>query len=168
MTFEEFERKIRAAESEVLNDPHLEVARMLESEALQFVDGNFRNQGWEGVPWKKSKGTVLVKTGRLRRGFQSFVSPGEARIVNDVPYARIHNEGLTGTSAVRQHTRAKSVKAGKGLRKISSMVNVAAHQRTYNMPVRQFAPVPGFESDTLRQSVKDRLSKYLENLFKNV
>jgi len=168
MTFEEFELKLKAVQTQIETDGDLEVARMLETEALRFVDDNFRMQGYEGNTWKPSTGTILVKTGRLRRGFQSFLSPGEVLLRNDVPYARIHNEGLSGTSQVRAHIRSKQKAVGRGLRQITGKQEVRAHSRNFNMPKRQFAPTVDSPSLVLRQAVNAKLESYIGNLLNNM
>src|SRR5690242_14903827 len=75
---------------------------------------NFRRQGIRGksgntIGWKKRKNesdkrknrALLIKSGRLRRGFKKRPSATHARVINDVPYAEAHNEGSQKTVNVK-------------------------------------------------------------------
>ena len=44
---------------------------------------------------------ILIQTGQLRRGIQPRPSFDEARVVNEVPYALAHNEGVEGRLPAR-------------------------------------------------------------------
>lgn len=164
MSPDEFAERLRQVEQELRSDPHQEQAKLLESEALAAANANFRNQGWEGAGWKPSKGTILVKSGRLRGGFETMLGPGQVRVVNRVPYAVIHNEGLSGTAQVPEHRR---VKKGGNRKKgtIKGFTGVRAHSRRYNMPQRQFAPYEGSRSATLDANVRAKLEAYIREKF---
>lgn len=94
--------------------------------AVNFFQDSFTKQGfddngvnpWENVqrriegtkaykyPKKKDKGrrtrAILVKTGRLRRSIRTKEANfARISIVSDLPYARVHNEGI-GRMAKRQ------------------------------------------------------------------
>jgi phage gpG-like protein len=72
--------------------------------------GSFQKQGFENVTtekWKPRKDTrmdrgkpnraILVKSGALRRSIRRVpVGRYAVNIVSDMPYAKIHNNGLTG------------------------------------------------------------------------
>lgn len=78
--------------------------------AKTFFTDNFRKQGFEDKTvskWKPRKDTgkrsqgraILVKSGDLRRSIRFDTvnkSNLSVRIATDLPYAKIHNEGLTG------------------------------------------------------------------------
>ncbi len=91
--------------------------------ALEFVDGNFRAQGYRDktlIPWRytvsgkfsrfggRSEG-ILQQTGRLRRGMQMSPRKEAVRIFNAVKYARVHNEGFRGAVTVKAHTRRRKL-----------------------------------------------------------
>lgn len=55
--------------------------------------------------------SILVKTGELRRNFQMKPQVGMARVINDTPYARIHNRG--GRIKGQMRAYATNRKSGK-------------------------------------------------------
>ena len=91
-------------------------AGMAGGKTLRFIDGNFAAQGWQGGTfkrWLKRKKNnkrnagknILSGIGTLRRGFNyGEVRPGEVRVYNNVPYAKIHNEGGAINHAARSET----------------------------------------------------------------
>jgi phage gpG-like protein len=128
------------------------------TEALHFIDDNFRLQAWQGattVPWpkrrSKDKGAaraLLVQTGTLRRSINKTDSADHTTIHTDVPYARIHNEG--GDVRHPYRTVILSYKGKPGALKLAK-TNTESQQRRvttirrssiYNhvtkMPQRQF------------------------------
>ncbi|MBA3830155.1 MAG: phage virion morphogenesis protein [Taibaiella sp.] len=86
-----------------------EIVQQAGAIALEFVDENFRLQGFQGItfmPWaqrkhetKKSNGrAILVQSGNLRKNWSiTAQGPDSVTIGNNLPYARIHNEGGTST-----------------------------------------------------------------------
>lgn len=150
MTFDQFIKHLQSIKPNALQD----IVLKLESAALRFVDDNFRNQGWEGQAWQESTGTILVKSGDLRRDFSSEVSPGQVKITNRLPYAIIHNKGFDGEVSIPQHNRAIYVKSGRNTKR-TGMITVKAHKRHMRVPKRQFAPYDGSPSPTLNRIVKN-------------
>ena len=129
--------------------------------ALEHFDNSFRNQGFTDTTlqtWKKTKSgktntfgrkphhAILIGTGRLRRGNRmAAITDRMVRIVNDVPYAQAHNEGVHETVRVSTHTREVSTfsynirtrsrnKKPVGKREVI----VQAHNRRMNLPRRRF------------------------------
>ncbi len=95
--------------------------------ATDEFKGNFRIGGYRGdngvTFWrarklsKKSKGrAILIKSGRLRRGIRPQPTYDSARVVNDVPYAKAHNEGFEGTVRVRGRMK-KNGKRGRSFKR---------------------------------------------------
>lgn len=123
---------------------------------------NFSRQGYLNngavVPWKARKiadagkaRALLIKSGRLRRGIRPAPTSSFARVVNTVPYAAAHNEGmvLNGRANVPQHRRrileAQEVsrpgaKTEKWVKKQVGISQVSAHTRQMNttIPARPF------------------------------
>lgn len=95
-----------------------------------WVDGG--REAWKARKYK-SKGSLLNKSGRLKRSIRKL-SVGDNFVIigTDVPYAKIHNEGgeTTKISNVRTHNRTRNNKTHR----------VRAHRRKMNlrMPKRQF------------------------------
>lgn len=163
LTFDEFNENLARLAHEMAEEIDGDLAIEVESGALRFVDDNFTNQGWEGVPWKESTGTILVKGGDLRSGFRGERSPGTIRIYNEVIYAKAHNEGFSGTVEIPKHTRMQ--KAGKkGVFKAGKMIDVKAHSRKMNLPQRQFAPYEGHESNTLNTTIEGIIDEKVTEL----
>lgn len=107
--------------------------------------GNFRKQGYTEdsgvVAWAKRKNdkasgrALLIKTGRLRRGFKKQPTADTAVVINDTPYAKALNEG----SNKRVNVKAANYKRKKPNRKKErKVVYVKAHKRQNNLPARPF------------------------------
>jgi phage gpG-like protein len=105
--------------------------------AVDEFKHNFRIGGYRGNAgvtfWKPranskySRGRgVLIKSGRLRRGTRAAPTYDSARVVNDVPYAKAHNEGFKGRVRVKAFVRRKGKKVQR----------VRAHSREMNIPAR--------------------------------
>lgn len=130
--------------------------RTLGVEAVRFFDDSFRAQGFTDatlVPWRRTKSGkvnqfgqksngILIGRGRLRRGMRLLSAGGmAAMVVNAVPYAKAHNEGLRGVASIPAHTRRVKTFAYKnGRRKKAGQkdVTVKAHRRQMNLPRRRF------------------------------
>lgn len=155
--------------------------------ALQFIDSNFRSQGWQGntlVPWRRTQsgkrnvfGTrpagkgILQNKGRLRASFR--LKPGNQafRVYSISKYAKVHNEGFSGTVTVPDHTRKikltgtiggvafgarSSIKTKKALKPkaVTTIVKVQSHTKQMNIPRRQFAPSATRGSNILIQQLR--------------
>lgn len=168
MNFDEFTKKVVGMAEEVKKAQGLAIPQKIESAALRFVDDNFRNQSWEGQAWEPSKGTILVKSGALRRGFESSVSTGEVRIYNEVKYAKAHNEGFDGEISVPEHERGQYEKVGSGvftkkgkerlITKKKGSGRVKAHKKHLKLPKRQFSPTEASPSKTLNNTINTIIS----------
>lgn len=124
--------------------------------------GHFRAQGYYGsggalVPWKKRAKeerparALLIKSGRLRRGLRAAPTGDTARVINDVPYAAIHNEGgkINTTATVRAHNRKNGQK-------------VKAHKRKVNLNI----PARPYMLDTPR--LMKQIDKHLETRIESI
>jgi phage gpG-like protein len=61
-------------------------------------DRNFERKGFFGEKWKQTKhpnsrGSLMMRSGNLRRGQRSTMNSSGIRYTNSMPYASIHNEG---------------------------------------------------------------------------
>jgi phage gpG-like protein len=86
--------------------------------AVNFSKERFVKKDWldgsSRQPWakrkRKDKGSLLVKSGRLKRSIRK-ISEGDffVYVGTDVPYAQIHNEGgeVNKITNVRSHTRTR-------------------------------------------------------------
>jgi phage gpG-like protein len=160
---------------------------MVIRETLRFVDDNFRLQGWQGStfePWApiKRAGTILVRTGALRRSFMTQNrGNGEVYFYNDLPYAKVHNQGFNGVVNVRSYSRKNYLNAksssltrftpsGKhrveNVRNLTGETNIAGYTRKADIIQRQFAPYEGSESPVLNNAIIKELERDLINIFK--
>ena len=119
----------------------------------------FLEQGWtdtELEPWTPRKNqeakdqgrAILVKTGRLRRSIRVVSTTADTvTIGSDVPYAKVHNEGYTGTAEISSYSRNSFYKAQASSIKtrrvrtvtgIASTHQVKAHTKQMRIVKRQF------------------------------
>ena len=143
------------------------VPNIIAETAVEYFQDSFKKQAWDNVPWqplspkyaaKKSRGRgrILTASGILQRSIRpSVVNANKVRISagnSNVPYARIHNEGLTvkGSAKVRAFTNRNFMGKGKPQK-------IRAHTRAFNytMPRRQFMG----HSKYLNQILINRLTK---------
>lgn len=134
--------------------------------ALNEFKGHFRLGGYYGsggavIKWKKrakesggAKRGLLMKSGRLRRGLQSAPSGDSARVINDVPYAAIHNEGghINKTANVRSYRTKKGAK-------------VKSHKRKMNttIPARPYMITTPRLVDKINDHIESGLTKLFDN-----
>lgn len=163
MTPEQFQKDLEHKVQEIHKALEHDVPRIVESVILEYVDDNFRNQAFEGERWMDSKGTILVKTGRLRRGFESEATPYQTRVINEVPYAQAHNEGFDGEVSVPEHNRTVYVKNGRNKTK-SGSVKVKAHKKRLKLPKRQFAPITATDSPTLTKGITEAIRNKINKI----
>lgn len=179
-----------------------EWARRAGVKALEWVDGNFRAQGYRDktlIPWRRtqagqfvtfgSRSSILIKTGRLRRGNRMSVRNESVRIFNNVRYAGVHNEGFKGTVKVSAHVRrlrldgfikhgdkayaygaSMSLKTRRNLKnkKVLLDSNVRAHSRKMDIARRQFMPSQTRGSEMLTNEVRTMTQKDIQNILKIV
>lgn len=122
--------------------------------AIRFVLENFRKQGWQAgagaLPWVPRKAkqngarrALLIKSGRLRRGWRYVPGQNFVTVLNDVPYAPVHNDGgtITGTQEVKEHSRRAHGRKARGRRQQVKETTVGKHTRTVNtrIPKRKMA-----------------------------
>lgn len=153
--------------------------------AIDHFDKSFRNQGFTDTtlqPWKRTKSgksnlfgsvtrrAILVQSGRLRRGTRRAAITGRmVRIVNDVPYAEAHNEGVKGNVKVSQHTRevktfSYNYKSGSRNKGPSGKkkVTVRSHIRKMNLPRRKFMG----KSRMMNREIEKMIIKEVNSAFK--
>lgn len=168
--------------------------------ALEWIDGNFRAQGYRDktlIPWRRTqagqfvtfgtKSSILIKTGKLRRGNQMSVRKEAVRIFNNVKYASVHNEGFKGSVNVSAHVRRKklegfiehgdkayayganmSLKTRKSLKnkKVTQDTIVKVHTRKMDIARRQFMPSATRGSEMLMNEVRTMTQKDIQKILK--
>lgn len=155
MNFQQLEDYFKNIPEEIAQD----APDIIAETAVEYFQKTFATKAFDGNPWappKKPKktGSLLVQSGALRNSITpSLISPDLVVISagnKDVSYARVHNEGFTGTVPVPAHSR--KTKTGK--------VEVAAHDRNINLPKRQFLG----KADELADKIHDRLEGFLNSI----
>jgi phage gpG-like protein len=170
MDFNEFNKQLLQKAQDAKKAMNQQLGPKVAAVALRFIDDNFRMQGWQNGalnPWVKGgkDGTVLVKSGALKRSFNSEIKSGQVRIYTNVKYAAVHNEGFKGEVSVKAHKRSKFKKSGAKKKRVSTG-EVQAHTRQMDIPQRQFAPTAGSESESLNTQVKNTIESHLKHILK--
>ncbi len=126
----------------------------------RFVQKNWVDRG--RVSWKKrqrkDKGSLMVRTGRLKRSIRKLsVNRNTIIIGTDVPYARIHNDGGSIKKNVRVREHSRRTRGGKE-------ATVTSHKRKMNLtlPPRQFIG----ESAVLMRRLERQIERDLKNALK--
>jgi hypothetical protein len=131
---------------------------LLADAATEFYKERFNTKEWNNVPWVPAKnpparGSLMQRSTNLQSSVRpSTVSPTKVIISagsSQVPYARVHNEGLRikGIQNVRAYTNKNLFGKGK-------QIQIKAHTRSvdFQMPKRQFMG----KSEPLFISIKQR------------
>jgi phage gpG-like protein len=124
--------------------------------------GNFRRQGartgnggavekWQPRQKKDEGRAILVKTGRLRRAVRAAAQRKYARVVNDTPYAAIHNRG----GNIKGQARAWSTNLRSGLARLRQGNTPA------KMPARPFMVT----TEPLLKEISDEILAGLQEVF---
>lgn len=131
-----------------------------------MFDNNFREQGFFGKKWVATKvskvnkagkkGSILIVTGALRRSIRSHIRSNSVVFTSHLPYASVHNEGGKGKATVRAHTRTRKGRTH----------NVRSHERTMNIPQREFIGDHEQVQQALGDIVYKNLQKFSEELVK--
>lgn len=130
--------------------------------AVDYFKERFRYKEFDGKGWpepgrgyKRSNGSLLVDSGHLLNSIRpAEVSPGKVVISagnDNVLYAKVHNEGFSGSVVVKTHDRTS---------KKDKQYVVKQHTRKALIPQRQFMG----ESRELNNILK----KDIEQLFKTI
>lgn len=124
-------------------------------------DKNFERKAFFTDAWKarkdpKANGSLLVVSGRMRRGIKGSVEGDGVRFTSDTNYATVHNEGGSGFVTVRQHQR-KHYKTGK-------VYTVHSYQRRVNIPQRQFVGDGQRTQEIIRGVIDDNVKQFNASL----
>lgn len=170
-------RKIEAFFSRMRNKIINDIPAIVGETAREVFRENILKGSFDGVPWKplspdylahkkRNKEKILYYNGLLFSSIRYTTEPGKVIVSagsSKVPYARIHNEGLTVNTIanVGSYSRNKYQVSKRGKRKLSGTVTVKAHTRKmeYTMPKRQFL---GYSSE-LNTLVRQRIISVLKS-----
>ena len=113
---------------------------ILESNTIDRFD---RETDPAGQKWQKSErakaegGKTLTDTARLKGSIAYEASATSIRVGTNVAYARVHQDGFSGTQKVATHKRTMSQVFGLKLQSPIEVI-VPAFQRSIKMPVRAY------------------------------
>ena len=157
MTGKEFEPYLAKMAIEVKKTISKRLPDKMGNKAVSLFKKNFRDEGFFGKRWIKSKkrsGKTLTKTGDLGRSIdyevRSSAGGGTAIVTSDLPYSRVHNEG--GIIDVKPHKRTSD----KGKR-----YNVRGY--AYRAIKRQFMG----DSPVLQEELKKVIEKEMKSVISN-
>lgn len=85
-----------------MNNFTKELIADIKTELMDEFDKNFTRKAffdkkWEDAKLKNNKGSLMMRTGKLRRSLKAKISGTEIVFSSSVPYASLHNEGGTVT-----------------------------------------------------------------------
>lgn len=125
--------------------------KVIANEAVNISMDAFKTESWEGAAWrprsskaKRNKGrALLVDTARLKRGVQAVPSGNGVLWKNEVPYARIHNDGGVIKQAARSETfrrnrKVRGVNKGQFKKGTTQGRGFTFKERNITMPRRRF------------------------------
>jgi len=104
-----------------MNPKHLirNILQDVKVDLAQEFDRNFGRKGFFDKKWpetkhKYSRGSLMMRSGKLRRGIKAQVHGNSIVFTNSMPYAAIHNEGgeITVTAKMKRYFWAMHYKAG--------------------------------------------------------
>lgn len=91
------------------NEIYKKIVQDVRVELLDEFDRNFQRKAFFNRSWPKSKlpnnrGSLMMRTGALRRGMNATIIGERIKFTNTQPYAAIHNEGgaLTVTPQMKK------------------------------------------------------------------
>jgi hypothetical protein len=156
------------------------------NDVVNFTKDNFRRQGflgdslqmwpkrkkvtkWGKTPRNNGRG-ILIDTGKLRRANRITKADWSSiTIINSMPYAKAHNEGLRVglIQQVKAHRRKRAqnnLLGARGKKIASGVTFVKAHKRRVmmNLPKRQFIG----DSPYLRRNIQRTIALQIQKALK--
>lgn len=167
------------------------LARGIRIELHEEFDKNFERKAFFDKAWQKrrreGRGSLLVASGRLRRGLRSTSNAKDIHFAHDAPYAKIHNEGgkIKITPKMRKFFWAMYYKNMQGVafnvktkaasNKSSARKNELAEgwrnmamskKGVINIPKRQYVGAHSRVDEIIERRTTQEVEKYLNNLDK--
>jgi phage gpG-like protein len=96
--------------------------KLVEEFDRNFGRKGFFNQKWPATKHQYSRGSLMMRSGKLRRGINAKVQGSSIVISNSMPYAAIHNEGgeVKVTAKMKRYFWAMHYKADGAITKTKS------------------------------------------------
>lgn len=103
-----------------MKDYYKQILQDVATDLTDEFDQNFERKGffekkWSATKFHNRRGSLMLRTGALRRSIQHNIAQNSIRWVSSQPYASIHNEGgeLTVTAKMKKFFWAMHIKNGK-------------------------------------------------------
>lgn len=136
--------------------------------AVNFSKERFVQKNWVDrtrEPWaareRKDRGTLMVRTGRLKRSIRKIrIGRTYFIIGTDVPYAQAHNDGMTISRTVTVKAHHRTVRRGRSARRVDVATHSRKMERTFKK--RQFLG----ESAVLMRRIERTLENDIRNALK--
>lgn len=92
---------------DILDDIRVEAAEMFDHNFER--KGFFEDGGWEHAKYPNHKGSLMMRSGKLRRSIDARKKDNSVVFSSSEPYAEIHNEGgeITVTAKMKRYFWAK-------------------------------------------------------------
>lgn len=149
------------------------ILRDVARDLTDAFDQNFEQKGFFGQKWKQARinriGSLMARTGTLRRSIQDRIGPESIRWTSSEPYASIHNTGGTikVTPRMKKFFWAKSKELGntpEGIMfKNMALMRVGSEIK---IPRRQFIGDHPQVKEIIRECMEDNL-KELDEFIQN-
>lgn len=140
------------------------VAQQLAIIMREETDDAFRQKAFNGEPWVPTghpvaNGSLMLRTGLLRRSFAFIASGNRVIVTSAVPYAALHNEGGVVTVPVTERMRRYFFYMYKKTKEDRYRAMALSRKQSYRIriPKRQFV---GIQPSTIKK-INDSL-KLLE------
>ena len=136
---------------------------------------NFERKAFFGRPWAPVKddpgvGSMLMRTGMLRKSITARSAGGKIAFTSSVKYARIQNEGgpVTSTSTVTPKMRrwawAKYRETKDEKYRGLAMTRKKVIKRSFVMPSRRFIGPHPVVTKAIKDISDQHIKKYIDNL----
>lgn len=157
------------------------IVKDVKTELLDEFDMNFRRKAFFDRPWKQTKlinnkGSLMMRSGNLRRSIRATINGTEIQFTSAFPYASIHNEGgtITVTAKMKKYFWAMYYKSsgaiGKGSKKRNERLSAEAQQwkNLALMKVGQKIKIEQRQFIGWHPSMKPRIEKIVNDNFKEI
>lgn len=143
---------------ELMDEIFTDSAQIIAHTASEYYRDSFSRKAFDGVPWPlgrpKRRGTLLIQTGALANSIHPSVISRDRIVISaggdKIPYARVHNEGISEPIKIPAHIR---------ISRSGVQHQVREHSRIVRLPKRQYMG----QSKELDDLIYERLQGYVDD-----
>lgn len=154
MDIKALSEELRGLMGDILDDS----AQIIAHTASEYYRDSFSRKAFDGKPWPlgrpKRRGSLLIQTGALANSIHPSVISRDRVVISaggdKIPYARVHNEGISEPIKIPAHVR---------LGRSGERHQVREHSRIMRLPQRQYMG----QSKELDDLIHDRLQGYIDD-----